>query len=217
MQVLFTCKFKFPLLYLCITWHTVFDDVLQHLWKVFLFITAAGIFSFVRGLECVVMEREVSISGLIVAGRFCSPPCRGCACWETSFWTAGTVLCVEAQMASDWVSAFKWGIIRHFRLLMLLEDWPDFQKHQAINSSLLISVGTRQPSMHQKNWAGYLETCIWFSNLYSGECFILFLVLFFLMLELASVFLCCIWSSYAFAYSANSGFFGTLGPGNPVD
>lgn len=161
-----------------------------------------------------VMEREVSIAGLTVAGWFCSHPCRGCACWETSFWTAGTVPCVEAQMGSDCVSDFKWGIIRHFRpLLMLLEDWPAFQKYQAINSPLLISVGTSQPSVHQKNWAGYLETCMWFSNLYSGG--VLFLL--FLLLELASVFLCCICSSYAFAYSANSGFFGTLSPGSSVD
>lgn len=77
--------------------------------------------------------------------------------------------CAEAQMGSDCVSGFKWGIIRHFRLLlMLLGDWPDFQMYQAINCPLLISLGTSQPSMHQKNWAGYLETCIWISDLYSG-------------------------------------------------
>lgn len=82
--------------------------------------------------------------------------------------------CVEAQMGSD----FKRGLIRHFRpLLVLLEDWPDFQMYQAINYPLLISMGTSQPSVHQKNWAGYLETFIWFSNLYSG--LVLFVFCFF--------------------------------------
>lgn len=115
--------------------------------------------------------------------------------------------CVEAQMGSD----FKWGLIRHFRpLLVLLEDWPDFQMYQAINCPLLISMGTSQPSVHQKNWAGYLETFIWFSNLYSGLVLFVFCFFIFSIAGIGSVFLCCIWSSYAFAYSANSGFFGTL-------
>lgn len=62
-------------------------------WCVFLFIIAADLFNFKRGLECVLMEGEVPIPSLTVAGRFCFHPCRGCACWETSFWTASTVLC----------------------------------------------------------------------------------------------------------------------------
>lgn len=58
---------------------------------------------------------------------------------------------VLAQMGSDCVSDSKWGIIRHFRLLlMLLEDWPDFQMYQAINCPLLISVGSSQPSCIRK-------------------------------------------------------------------
>lgn len=190
------------------------DDVLQHLWKVFIFIIAADLFNFKRGLECVLMEGEVAIPSLTVQEGSAFILAEDVHV-ERQVSEQQAQCCVEAQMGSDCVSDFKWGLIRHFRpLLVFLEDWPDFQMYQAINCPLLISVGTSQPSVHQRNWAGYLETFIWFSNLYSGLALFVFCWFFFNFIfsvaGLGSVFLCCICSSYAFAYSAKSGFFGTL-------